>query len=69
MDGLIPVASERSAYQTACQHCCREVNQIDSEKYIACDAKWSCIEDPNVQEDDGGTNEGHGGDPEKLADK
>lgn len=67
MNGLIPVVGERSAYQTACQNCCCEVNEVDDENHIACDPKRFCAEDPNVQEDDGCAYEGDCSDPEKLS--
>ena len=64
---MVPVVGERSAYQTACQHCRSEVNEVDDENHIASDSKRSCAEDPNVQEDDGCAYEGHCSDPEKLS--
>ena len=67
MHRLIPVVGERSANQTACQHGRCEVGQIGSENAIACDAKGSCAEDSNVQEDDGCADKSHSGDPEKLS--
>ena len=64
---MIPVEGKGPANQTACQHSCREVNQIDGEDSIACEAKGSFAENPNVQEDYGCADEGYCGDPKKLS--
>lgn len=39
LDSFIPIVGERSTYQTTSEDDRNEVNQIDAQDYVACDAK------------------------------
>ena len=54
MQGLVPIKSERAAYETACQHRRREVSQIDGEYSIAYQTKSFDTENVDIQKDDRG---------------